>query len=355
MPVPYISVSMSSIRTNAVDNTSSPYPAFSTSAPAQDYGLREFINASVNRFQGSVSGYVSGGFNPSGYLNNIEKFPFASSSTNASDIANLYVSRSHSAGHSSITHGYTSGGYASGSTPSYSGTIDKFPFASDSNASSVGFLTVGRQYVAGVSTSLFARGYSAGGYNAAYAGGELNVIDYFPFVSDASAQDTGDLTDTISDATGVQSLHTAYIVGNFPRAFVTNVRKFPFASTTVNAVNAGSLSSIKFAGAGHSSPDYGFFAGGSGSPIPPPSITNVIDRFPFASDATASSVANLSRSTFYVSGQSSTSYGYSSGGITPPPTSGTNIIDRYQFLSLTPATDVGDLSVSRYGTAGQQD
>lgn len=349
MPVPHVSVSASNIRENAVDNTSSPY--YGTSVPAQDWGLREFINASVNRFQGSVAGYVSGGFNPSGTLDSIETFPFASSSTNASDIANLYFARNNCAGQSSITHGYNSGGNAPTSTPSYSTTIDKFPFATTSNASVVGYLTVGRRYNAGCSTSLDAKGYTAGGYN----GTETNVIDYFPFASDSSAQDVGDLTQTISDAAGVQSLNTGYVVGNYPRAYVANIRKFPFASFTINAVDAGSLSVIKWGGAGHSSPDYGFYSGGAGSPSPPPFVQSVIDRFSFASDANASNIGNLSRVTYYTTGVSSTAYGYTVGGITPPPTAGSNIIDRFQFSSLTPATDVGDLSISRYGLAGQQD
>ena len=73
-------------------------------------------------------------------------------------------------------------GYASGD----SDTIDKFPFASDANATDVGDLTVARGYVAGQSST--ASGYTSGGFNA------LNIIDKFPFASDANASDVGDLT-----------------------------------------------------------------------------------------------------------------------------------------------------------------
>jgi len=45
-------------------------------------------------------------------------------------------------------HGYTSGG----TTVAYSDVIDKFPFASDTNATDVGNLTVARRYAAGQSS-----------------------------------------------------------------------------------------------------------------------------------------------------------------------------------------------------------
>jgi hypothetical protein len=57
-------------------------------------------------FQGSVSGYTSGG---APFTNTIDKFPFASD-TNATDVGDLILSRRFVTGHSSTTHGYTSGG-----------------------------------------------------------------------------------------------------------------------------------------------------------------------------------------------------------------------------------------------------
>jgi hypothetical protein len=48
-------------------------------------------------------------------------------------------------------------------------------------------------------------------------------------------------------------------------------------------------------------------------------------------------------------GQSSTASGYATGG---PPSS--NIIDKFPFASDASATDVGDLTVARAFAAGQQ-
>ena len=53
--------------------------------------------------------------------------------------------RDANAGCSSTTHGYQSAGSTSGNGNS----IEKFPFASDSNATDVGDLTVSGSYVSG--------------------------------------------------------------------------------------------------------------------------------------------------------------------------------------------------------------
>jgi hypothetical protein len=54
---------------------------------------------------------------------------------------------------------------------------------------------------------------------------------------------------------------------------------------------------------------------------------------------------------FYVAGQSSATYGYTSGGNTG---SNSNIIDKFSFSSDGNASDVGDLTVARAYVAGQQ-
>ena len=93
-------------------------------------------------FQGTVSGYTSGGVTP-GQVNTIDKFSFASDG-NATDVGDLTQSRYGTAGQSSIMSGYNSGG----ASPAVS-TIDKFPFSSDGNATDVGDLTQGRYFAAG--------------------------------------------------------------------------------------------------------------------------------------------------------------------------------------------------------------
>jgi hypothetical protein len=79
---------------------------------------------------------------PPPLVNTIEKFPFASD-TNATDIADITQSVRFAAGQSSTTSGYTSGGDPA------SNVIDKFPFASDIDATDVGDLTQARRIAVG--------------------------------------------------------------------------------------------------------------------------------------------------------------------------------------------------------------
>jgi hypothetical protein len=83
-------------------------------------------------------------------------------------------------------------------------------------------------------------------------------------------------------------------------------------------------------------------------------FVNTIDKFPFATDANASDVGNITQARAVGAGQSSTASGYTSGGITSPYPTLVNIIDKFPFASDANATDVGDLTVGRYSSAGQQ-
>ena len=93
--------------------------------------------------QGSISGYSSGGWP---VTNTIEKFPFASDA-NATDVGNLTVSRARVSGQSSTSSGYVSGGFI----PPHSNVIDKFPFSSDANATDVGNLIAANSQTEGQS------------------------------------------------------------------------------------------------------------------------------------------------------------------------------------------------------------
>jgi hypothetical protein len=81
-----------------------------------------------------------------------------------------------------------------------------------------------------------------------------------------------------------------------------------------------------------------------------------IDKFPFASDANATNVGNLSEVIYGVAGQSSTTFGYSSAGqsLKPPLYAATNTIEKFPFAADGNATDVGDLTVARWQGCGQQ-
>jgi hypothetical protein len=64
----------------------------------------------------------------------------------------------------------------------------------------VGDLTVGRKGPSGQSSS--SSGYSSGGVNISEL--KVNIIDKFPFSSDANATDVGDLTVILGYSSGQQ-------------------------------------------------------------------------------------------------------------------------------------------------------
>ncbi len=300
-------------------------------------------------FQGSNYGYTSGGkFGGPQYdrTDLIDKFPFASDA-NATDVSNLTGTRWSVAGQSSATHGYTSGGEPN----DWQGVIDKFQFASDGNATNAGGLGYGHHRYAPAGQSSIENGYgytSGGGVNAQDV---RSTIDRFSFATDATyATVTGVLTVSRRETRGQSSTTHGYTSGGRTLPQYYNViDKFPFTSGG-NASDVGDLTGGRTWGAGQSSTTHGYSAGDHF--VPGPAIaSNVIDKFPFSSDADATDVGDLSVARGIASGQSSTVSGYTSGGYDTGPS---NVIDKFPFSTDANATDVGDLTVSRYGSAGQQ-
>ena len=299
-------------------------------------------------FQGTVSGYTSGGRNstsPPEVTNRIDKFPFATNA-NATDVGDLTLERRAVTGQSSDVSGYTSGGYPSGGyvppgIPPSVNIIDKFPFAADANATDVGDLLSRRNSLAGQSSSV-----------SGYVSGSSNVIEKFPFASNGNATDVGDLTVGRSGA-GQSSTENGYTSGGSSSNVID---KFPFA-TDANATDVGDLTVGRVQSAGQSSSTNGYTSGGNPGPG---SLGGIIDKFPFASNSNATDVGDLSSGagaygTGYTgpAGQSSETHGYSSGGNLFVQ-SLQNIVDRFSFASDGNATDVGDLTMARAFAAGQQ-
>ena len=244
---------------------------------------------------------------------------------------------------SSIFQG-TNFGYQSGGGPPFNNVIQKFPFASDANATDVSDLTSARSGIAGQSSSRF--GYSSGGNIP----GETNIIDKFLFFSGANATNVGDLTLARSFAAGQSSDANGYgyTSGGSGPGSVYDVRniidKFPFAADT-NATDIGNLTIARSGVAGQSSQEYGYSCGGMISG-PPQVNTNVIDKFPFSADANATDVGDLTIARTPAAGQSSTVSGYNSGG--------SSVIDKFPFATDANATDVGDLFFANRSGGGQQ-
>ena len=81
-------------------------------------------------------------------------------------------------------------------------------------------------------------------------------------------------------------------------------------------------------------------------------IVDIIDKFPFASENTATDVGNMTNVSIGPSGQSGTTAGYASGG--QHTISEISVIDKFLFATDGNAVNVGSLTQGRRDFAGHQ-
>ena len=279
---------------------------FATEGSSTDIGDLTVNRKYVSGQSSTENGYTSGG-TPA--LNIIDKFPFASNG-NASDVGDLAIGKTASCGQQSSDNGYASGGYGSSTWDPGNRAIQKFPFASDSNATNIGDITQvfqnnpGRWYSAGHSSS--ENGYTSGGDNASY--GRTNVIDKFPFASDSDATDVGDLLALNNQACGQSSTTHGYVSGGYDTIAgvygLDTIQKFTFSADN-NATDVGNLvggTRLNYKQAGQSGPTDGYVSGGYDSELWG-NVINNIQKYPFASDNNSTDVGTLSDALFECTGQ----------------------------------------------------
>ena len=90
--------------------------------------------------------------------------------------------------------------------------------------------------------------------------------------------------------------------------------------------------------------NFGYVSGGG------PGLVSTIQKYSLSSDAPGENVALLTQGRNYGSGQSSTTYGYTSGG---DYAGNYDTIDKFPFASDTNAVDVGEISQARSAAGGQ--
>lgn len=301
----------------------------------------------VKAFQGNEKGYHVGGIATTSPMTHfIEKFPF-SSDGDATDVGDLLsVMVNNMGGSSSSSHGYAIGAY-----PKIN-VIQKFSFAADGNATDVGDLTQGRDAMSTGTSSTHA--YAASGSLFSPFSSYSNVIDKFPFASNANATDVGDTT--IAGhywADGCSSTTHGYaLAGSDPVApgnSYKGIEKYPFASDA-NATDVGDLThNAGLSAACASSETDGIVAPGS---------SDKMSKFPFATDTSAElSVTQIQLATGQYgngkTGASSQTHGYSAGGTWSYPAQYSNVIQKYPYAATSGTTsDVGDLTQAKASGAG---
>ena len=324
-----------------------------------------------------ISGGTGSGPSP---LNNrrIESFPMANPAGLAIDIGDLTVMGFESAGQSSATDGYSSGSYTF--PPSFTtARIDRFPFTSPfTNATNIGDLSQQRKEGDGASSST--DGYTAGGSSSAPepppgpASATYDVIDRFPFSSPfTTATNIGALAVARNDGSGASSSTDGYQMGGdeSPSTRSNRIEEYPFSAPFVNATDIGDLTKIAGKTTGHYSTTDAFIAGGRGSdPSPDPLVEFFnVDRFPFSTPfTTATDIGDLDRPLYWGAGTSDADNdGYIAGGVfgagsplDPPfppfPSPTTANIRSFPFSSpFTTVLTVGNLIDASRSNTGHQE
>jgi hypothetical protein len=193
-------------------------------------------------------GYRMGGYNSTVQTNTIEKFPFSTPFTTATDVGDLTIQMYYPGGHSSTTDGYTSGG-ATPPGATRATLINKFPFSTPfTTATNIGSLTIARQNLGGHTSS--SSGYSSGGSGPA---GYVNTIDKFPFTTPfTTATDIGDLSGQRGSNMAQSSEVNGYSSGGINPSFsaLNTIDQFPFSTPFTTATDIGDLSQGRYSGAG---------------------------------------------------------------------------------------------------------
>jgi len=189
-------------------------------------------------------------------------------------------------------------------------------------------------------------GFFGGGLQPAPVGSTR--VEAFSFSSPfVLAVDVGDLSVQAVTFAAQSGLTDGFRAGGyiFPGSpIVTDlIERFPFASPFVTATSVGVLSGERREATGISGPTDGFTAGGRGDPL----FTDRIDNFPFSSPfTTATDAGDLTAIRTVSGGLNSGTDGFVLGGLEGVPGGSTvSTIDRFPVTSpFTTATDIGDLN-----------
>ena len=254
--------------------------AFSANTTSVDHGDLFQAILQPSGVSSSTYGYTIGGHPTS---DTIQKFLFSSNVT-GSDVGNLAVGVRNTATQATTTHGYVSGARANTLAEQ---KTEKFSFASGTQDAvahcQLSYLSHVFAGTAGNSSNT--HGFRSGGY---LSGGAtvLNQLEKFSFTSDAIAVDHGDLSLARYKPLGVSSTTHGYVcTGGITGSSSTNIDKFSYASN-VTTNDVGDLVYGRYGAGSSSSTTGGFISGGS-------SNSNKIDKFLFATDSTSSTHGDL--------------------------------------------------------------
>ena len=280
--------------------------------------------------------------------NRIEKYSFTTTA-NSTDISNLAYGLYDLGGHHSTTHGYTSGGQPTNSGIPRVDYIQKFPFASNTNATDIANL-FHRTSLHGATMSI-TYGYCAGGYTTSPSTG-IDVIQKFSLTSDVNGTDVGNMAYATAALFGCTSAthgycgggHDGYPPGN---AYNNQLENWSYASDG-NSVDVGNMTNPNRCMGGLSTASDGYRTGGGDTKV------DIIDKVNFASGGDMTDVGNLVGVWAWHSNSASTTHGYIAGGYAGGSES--DMIQKFSFASGGNAVDTtANLVATESEIAGCQD
>ena len=299
-------------------------------------------------FTGTQRGYACGGLAlPNIYHDDIIYWSFASDGNGTEgSYGDLQRGARFLGGHSSQTHGYTSGGY---SVNTVVNVIDRFSFTTEGN--STDWADLSNITCRSATVSSCTHGFAAGGTNEGPSTVTIDVIDKFPFATQTNATDWANLTENKYAGAGCSSSSHGYMMGGVSTvaAMLNVIENYPYATQT-NASDVSDITLGRHSPAGNSSTTHGYVSGGC---VQTASIVNsdIVDKMSFATGGNSTDHGDLSMARRHPSGASSDTHGYTAGGnfgstASPPIDALTDRIDKFAYASNTTATDVGNLYFS---------
>lgn len=308
---------------------------------------------------GSIYGYAGGGVNPALspiFFDVIDRHSFTSD-TNATIVANMATQRRRCHSASSEEAGYAMGGDAlTPGLPTTQGlgyyySIEKFNFATEAPATGVGSLQSIRNTSGGGCASP-THGYAGGGaiYNMVGI-----PIERFPFTNETETSAVGGLTYNRLSAADGASLSNGYTVSGFidfpVSTSTTIIERFQFAAETEGVVVGDAYIGRQLFSV-LSSPTHLYSAGGVS--ITPVVRYKLIDKMPFTAEGTATLVGDLTSNNGSTAATTSASNGYVLGGAIgnnpPAPVLRTDAIDKFPFATDANAVNIADLTAEKLQT-----
>lgn len=274
----------------------------------------------------------------------IDRWPFASD-VNSTSVATLINKRSGGNAAQSEAIGFAAGSVfqAQPDLVIFPVSIEKFPFASVTSVAGHGTLQIPRS-TNGDGNCSREHGYVTGGFLVGPLGGRT-TIERYPFAYEGNITSLhGYVIHAGATTTNFSSLTHGYTSGApIPLQAAGPIGKFPFASDS-DTTFVGNLAQVRIASAGGCTTTNGYILGGAVNP--PVTRVTTVDKVPFSTDQNSTSVGNIAfegRSS--LNGVSSPTHAYTAGGVLGP--SFYNYINKWPFVSEGAGADVGDLTVGR--------